>query len=305
MSEQEDIAKVYIGTFAARDDVYNAWSGSHWYLKREPLTPEVIIRAFKTKIGVGAYTQTPDGKTHVAAVDFDSEDGWQRARALRDVMDSHGAFAYIEPSRRGAHLFSVLDRQLPPRIVRRAMRGFLAEALIPDDDPKVEIRPGFDNIKPDGFGAALRMPTMPHPKTGKRYPLCGPDDQPLGANLADILLRVEWASFRAFEEMAAKTPPKVSSLDASYRLPQADWPTDPDATASGLLMSLWGVRRASPGRSTNCPAHDDVMASLSILPDDQRAVCHAPGCLLNNNERGRGTNELRRLAPSANVAPAG
>jgi hypothetical protein len=168
MGTDEVVAGFYISTFAARDDAYNAWSGEHWYCRREPLTPEVIVDAFRRNVGVGAYMQRPDGLTHVCAIDFDTDDGWQRARALRDVMDAHRAFAYIEPSRRGAHLYSVLEDPIPARTIRRALRGFLAEALIDDQDPKVEIRPSHDEIKVDGFGSPIRMPTMPHPKTGKR-----------------------------------------------------------------------------------------------------------------------------------------
>lgn len=295
MTEQEVIADYYISTFAARSDDYVRWAGT-WMRAGEPLTGQKVIEAFATKVGVSGYMMTTANTTHVCAVDFDSDDGWDLARRLRDVMDSHNAFSYIEPSRRGAHLWSVLDRQLPARTVRRALRGFLAEALIAET-PKVEIRPGHDEIKPDGYGSPLRLPTMPHPKTGKRYPLCGPDDKPLGGTLYDILMKIEWADTGAFEAMAAKTPMKVTELDASYRPPKPKWPDGPSESASALLMALWGVQRAAAGRSIRCPAHDDKMPSLSILVDDTRVICKSPGCLLNNNDHGRGTAELRKLAP--------
>jgi len=294
-SEQENIASVYIGYFAARDDAYNAWSGEHWFCKREPLTPAVVVDAFRRNLGIGAYMQRPDGLTHVCAVDFDTDDGWQRARVLRDVMDGHGAFAYIEPSRRGAHLYSVLDDAIPARTVRRALRGFLGEALIDDRDPKVELRPSHDEIKPEGFGSPIRMPTMPHPKTGKRYPLCGPDDRPLGAKLSDILLRIEWASAAAFIEMAAKVPIDPALLDRAYRRPTVLRPEDPPDSVSLVLGHFWGTQ-AVPGRTIRCPLHDDRSASLSVLADDQRAICKSPSCDLNNGDHGVGPGQLRRLA---------
>lgn len=291
----EVVADYYVKNFAARSDDYVAW-GDTWHRVGAPLTGAKIVEAFRTHAPISAYLQTPDNLTHVCAVDFDSDDGWELARRLRDVMDSHNAFAYIEPSRRGAHLWSVLDRQIPAKTVRRALRGFLGEALIAEG-PKVELRPSHDEIKPDGFGSPIRMPTSYHPKTGIRYPLCGPDDKPLGKYLADILMRIEWADSNAFREMAAKTPLKVRELDASYFPPKARWPEDLNESASDLLMALWGVQRAAPGRSVRCPAHDDKMPSLSISHDDQRVFCKAPGCELNNDERGRGTHELRRMAP--------
>lgn len=295
MTEQETIAEYYVSTFAARSDDYVRWHGT-WMRAAEPLTGRKVIEAFESKIGVSGYMMTTDNLTHVCAVDFDSDDGWDLARRLRDVMDSHHAFAYTEPSRRGAHLWSVLDRQIPARTVRRALRGFLAEALIAEG-PKVELRPSHDEIKPDGYGSPIRMPTMPHPKTGKRYPLCGPDDKPLGGTLYDILMRIEWADSKAFEAMAAKTPLRVAELDDSYRPPKPKWPEGPPESASALLMALWSVQRAFPGHSIRCPAHDDKMPSLSILADDTRVICKAPGCILNNDDHGRGTAELHKLAP--------
>lgn len=295
MNQHEVIADYYISTFAARSDDYVRWAGT-WMRAAEPFTGQRVIEAFASKVGVSGYMLTTNNLTHVCAIDFDTDDGWDLARRLRDVMDSHNAFSYVEPSRRGAHLWSVLDRQIPARTVRRALRGFLAEALIPEG-PKIELRPSHDEIKPDGFGSPIRLPTMPHPKTGKRYPLCGPDDQPLGSTLADILMRIEWADASAFEAMAAKTPLPITALDDSYRPPKTKWPDGPEESASALLMELWGVRRAAPGRSSKCPAHDDQMPSLSVLPDDTRVICKSPGCLLNNGDHGRGTAELRKLAP--------
>ena len=63
-------------------------------------------------------------------------------------------------------------------------------------------------------------------------------------------------------------------------------------------MSLWGMSRVNVGKANRCPAHGpDRHPSLSVLPDDRRVICRSPGCILNNDDRGRGTYELRQLAP--------
>ena len=175
------------------------------------------------------------------------------------------------------------------------MRGFLGAALIAES-PKIELRPAHDEIKPNGYGAPIRLPTTHHPKTGRRYPLCGPYLQPLGTDLADIILGVVWTDADLLREMASKTPPKVSELGDDYRPPQRRW-TEESGSASEILMRLWGVARATPGRTVKCPAHPDDVPSLSVAYDDQRAWCHSPGCLLDNDGRGRGTYELQTLAP--------
>ena len=66
-----------------------------------------------------------------------------------------------------------------------------------------------------------------------------------------------------------------------------------------MLRDLWGVENARPGKAVRCPAHDDRNPSLSILRDDKRVICKTPGCILNNDDHGRGTYELTRLAPGA------
>lgn len=291
----EQAAEVYAATFAARTDAYNGWLGDHWGCVREPLTADVVLRGIRDQQPVGAYLITPANATHVAAIDFDADDGWALAVALRAAMMDRGVLqVYIEPSRRGAHLWCVLDEVLAARTVRRALRGFLAAALIPEG-PKVEIRPIGDEIKPDGFGSPLRMPTMPHPKTGQRYPLCGPYLRPLG-NLESMMRDVCLADADAFRDMASRTPPSRSELGSDYFPPRPQY-RDEGGSVSEILLTLWGVPRAVPGREIRCPAHDDQSPSLSILHDDQRVLCHSVGCLLNNDGHGRGINELRRLAP--------
>lgn len=50
-----------------------------------------------------------------------------------------------------------------------------------------------------------------------------------------------------------------------------------DGSVTAALAARYGLA-ARPGRSVRCPVHDDRHASLSILRDDRRAICHAPTC---------------------------
>ncbi|HEY3333993.1 MAG TPA: hypothetical protein VGK16_02055 [Candidatus Limnocylindrales bacterium] len=53
-----------------------------------------------------------------------------------------------------------------------------------------------------------------------------------------------------------------------------------DTGSVSEALAARGVPHASPGRTVRCiaPGHDDRHASLSILRDDRRAVCHAGSC---------------------------
>jgi hypothetical protein len=65
-------------------------------------------------------------------------------------------------------------------------------------------------------------------------------------------------------------------------------------TVSEVLHRALGLV-VSPGTSVRCPFHDDRHASLSVLRDDERAICHAPACELHVNGVGMGSIELGRF----------
>ncbi len=305
------VATVYAATFPARDDVYSRWTDQGWRPVREPLTGEVILAGLTgTGPSISGYMIAPGSVSHVLAYDFDTDNGFEQAFQLALFMEKEGLPAYVETSRRGAHLWCVMDQVKPAVAIRAAARGLLQAADLPDQDEHIEIRPGSDRVDAEwhthvsgavvgtGLGHALRLPLMPHPKTGKTGRMLHPNGSRLGATMAEILLTMEWASADSLVEWGSRwRRPPLTHLPPEYHNPH-DFPED-TSTASEILRELWGVHNARPGASVRCPAHEDKMPSLSILRDDRRAICKAGHCVLNNNDHGRGTYELRKLAPVA------
>jgi hypothetical protein len=311
--DQLHVAAYYPFLFAARQDVYSAWGDKGWRPVREPLTGEVVLAGLSGKgPSISGYMIAPGSTSHVLAYDFDTDDGLAQAYQLARHMSGDGLPCYVETSRRGAHLWCILERTLPAVAIRAAARGLLQGAGLPSEDDHIEIRPGSDHVDAEwhphvrdavvgtGLGHALRLPLMPHPKTGKRGRIMHADATPMAGTLADIILEMDWASTDRLLLWAERyQPPPVSSIPPKWAKPHEPYPED-DSTASEILRQLWGVPNAVPGRSVKCPAHEDKMPSLSILRDDRRVICKAGHCTLNNNDHGRGTYELRKLAPSAN-----
>lgn len=297
MYDQSSVALYYVHLFPARNDVYSRWTPQGWRPLREPLTPQVALDGL-TGHGpsISGYMIAPPGVSHTAAIDFDTDDGMQQAFRLVRLMASDEMPAYVESSRRGAHVWMNFTEVLSAKVIRHAIRGLLQAIDLDAHDPKIELRPGTDTVADDGLGHALRLPLMPHPKTGKRHQFYDSQGQPVGRTLADILLNVEAIPAAKMSGWAERyKPPPVTHIPREHRTPQRPFPED-DSVASEILRELWGVENAWPGRSVRCPAHEDTMPSLSILRDDRRAICKAPHCILNNNDRGRGTYELRQLA---------
>lgn len=241
----------------------------------------------------------PGSVSHILAIDFDTDTGQTDAFALAREMDVAGVPAYVETSRRGAHLWVILDRVLPAKTIRKASRAFLAAALLPTDDKRIELRPGSDTIEDDGLGHALRMPLMPHPKTGQRGVLYDASGEAMPTRMSEVILAWELAPAGVIEKWAERWRPKIDRVPKELRNPRKPYPED-EASASQLLMDLWGCPPVTAGgKEVRCPAHPDSNASLYVFPDDRRAKCHSSVCVLNNNDRGRGTYELRKYAPGA------
>ena len=307
------VGTYYAALFPARSDVYSAWVPEvGWRPVREPLTAAVVLDGL-TRQGpaISGFMIAPGSMTHSLAIDFDTPDGLEQGFETARAMAGAGLPAYIETSRRGSHLWAILDRLGTAKAARRAMRAFLATALTDPEDVHIEIRPGSDTVEAewathvkgavygDGLGHALRLPFMPHPKTGVVPQFMDATGRVLGPTIAAALLEVELGDAGIVEEWSKKWSPvtKPSDLTKEYKDPHNYGPDAfENASASQILRDLWGADRAVPGRSIRCPAHDDKVASLSILRDDRRVICKSPSCILNNGDRGRGTFELTSLA---------
>ena len=131
VSDTEQAAGLYISTFSGRSDAYSIWSGEQWVATRKPLTPEVVIKAFTTKVPVSAYVLSPDSTTHLAMLDIDREYGMALGRKVAATLNGLGGIGYLEASRRGCHFWILMDATRPAVLIRRALRGLIAEAKLP------------------------------------------------------------------------------------------------------------------------------------------------------------------------------
>lgn len=306
----ESVLNVYRALFAARTDVYSHWTSDGWRPVRAEMTPEIVGNALAKKgPSISGYMIAPGDVTHIAAYDLDLDNGLDLGRQLAQHLQSIGIRSFVEPSRRGCHLWLPLEEVTPAIQIRAAMCQWAVDAGMPEDPegkskvhPKIELRPATDRIGQDGLGHCIRMPLMPHPVTGKRGYLEHPDGTSLGKSLPDILLEAFTYTITPAQiaDAAMRWVPLVTKVPPEYRSPRAPREDD-DASASEILRTLWGVHDAQPGRVFSCPAkayhsHGDIHKGFSILADDKRAICHKNGCILSNDLRGRGTWELRTMA---------
>lgn len=316
MAFNASVLDVYRHFFAARLDVYSHYLAGKdpahpigWRPVRSEMTVEIIAAALaKQGPAISGYMIAPGDKTHVVALDFDLDDGMTMGRSVMNAMRSEGAAGYLEGSRRGCHLWAVFERVTSAKAARAALNHWLDIANMPKDPaspskfhPKIELRPATDHVGEDGLGHCLRMPLMPHPATGQRFRMESTNGD-LGNKLSDILLEIELVPHHVVENAAMRWVPVITTIPPGVFRNVRPPREEDKSSASEILSTLWGLPEARPGRVFSCPAkeyhsHGDIHKGLSILPDDKRAMCHKPGCVLHNDGKGRGTWELRTMAP--------
>ena len=305
----------YLSAFAARHDAYVKDSRAHI---DSPLDLEVAYAALRGKFSVSGYMarwveakalhpRMPDKRyclTHIGAIDFDMENGFDLARAVRTTVKSRGVGSLLVESRRGAHLWFTtvahdtaddsITGMAPADIIRRALLGALALTGI--DDPKAEVFP--KKSRSDWGVGALRMPLMKHPKNGQRYPAYSHIDDTTIDRVGPLIKEMEaiqvvsfFPSFVDLADLAPKKMPYPAPRGPRRRKPKARPGDNPTVTQ---LLSDLGAH-FDPGRSVRCPFHDDRHASLQIAKDDERIWCKNGECEAYNEGRGIGSIELARL----------
>lgn len=288
----DDVAEVYLATFTPQRDRYQAWRPDfgRWDPVKTragdamPLIAERFLEARSRGIPLGTYwTGAP---SHVAALDFDAHDGWEQLRAVQRAFGDAGLPAYGERSRRGGHLWLVLATRLPAIALLHGCRAAVQQAGLDDADPKIEFRPADDRVHE--WGSAMRLPMLPHQRTGDVSPLVDVDGRVLHERIAGMLLEIQLGHAEKMLSLAERLrwPADEGVFGPSRAIPHRSGNSpiarfNANVGVSAVLAREWGVSNARPGRAVRCPAHDDRNPSLSIAKDDSRAWCHSPGCELH------------------------
>lgn len=297
------VLSLYGGEFAANPEGYVLDSSHH---RSEPVTPELLEWAFLNGHSISGYMAVvadDQVTTTVGAIDLD-EGTVKDGGAIRDVLKAQAIPSLLVESRRGCHLWtfhhgdgthgSEKYMPVPAGVVRSALRN--AATLAGYEGPKVEVFPKASQ-SPWGVGA-LRMPLMPHPKTGEKYPAYDMDGVKIEKTL-DLVNAISsmTAPYKAVYALSGVETAPVPYPTALGPYRRSDGRTD-DAPSVVDLLAEMGVL-VNGKRAVRCPWHSDQHASLSIAPDGQRVWCKSPSCPVYNGGRGLGSFALRAMLSKA------
>jgi hypothetical protein len=295
-----DLVVAYAATFIPRDDMYplQLENGRYISIQRQ-LYPELIAAHLKGFITIGAYALNRDSITKWVCLDADDQLRWNKLIGLAQTLNGEGITPYLEPSRRGGHLW-LFTPSLSGTDARRFGKQLLADYKL--DKLRIELYPKQDKLV-TGPGSFVRLPLGKHRLTNKYYPFITIDGLPLKSPTAATpsirdQIKVLTNPIRVPKDFingfVARSPlPKTHSPTPKFEIaatPDVPKPQKPpkkrrgryEAKPSERIKATMSVQEfvsryidLDDQLRGHCPFHEDQIKSFSINPDHNFWHCFA------------------------------
>lgn len=158
------LVAAYSATFIPRFDVYPIQLPNGTYVSvKKHLNMQIIEAHLKGAITIGAYALDENSNAKWICCDADTDKDWEGLVDLACDLRDERVQGYLEPSRRGGHLWLFLE-SMPGRDARR----FGRQLLRLHEFSTVELYPKQDELK-TGPGSLVRLPLGCHKRSKRRY----------------------------------------------------------------------------------------------------------------------------------------
>lgn len=283
--ELSPAAGILARKFIQRWDMYPKQLDDGRYVsKHEPLHVDLLFAHLRGEITLGTYLL--DGESRGRFVVFDADDApdWRRLQALANVLVEQKTVSYLEPSRRGGHLWLFFDKLLPGEAIRAFGTGLLSYFKIAG----LELYPKQEVLS-TGPGSLIRLPFGVHRKSGRRYGFYYPDGTSLAPTIReqiDVLSAPQTVSNDVLEYfMRYVSPVDISrpqnandAVRAVEKKLNAQLPlSERIKTAITVRQFVLRYVELSPSGLGLCPFHDDHNPSFSVNDKENYWHCFA-GC---------------------------
>jgi hypothetical protein len=149
----------YIKTFIPRFDCYSVQnSDGHYTAIKQQLTIEQVERHLRGNLTIGAYALNAHHQAKWICLDADEEQEWDGLCSIAQQFAELDMMTYLEPSRRGGHLWMFIE-PLPGKDVRRFAKHLLTLYHLEG----TEVYPKQDELR-TGAGSLVRLPLGFHRK---------------------------------------------------------------------------------------------------------------------------------------------
>ncbi len=271
------LARAYAATFIPRRDMYPVQrpDGSYVTLKRK-LSLDLIAAHLQGAVTLGTYALDARSMARWICLDADDDTQWQGVYRLAVDLGWQGVPSYMEPSRRGGHLWLFME-PTPGAEARRFGKQLLAERGL----EAVELYPKQDELK-TGPGSLVRLPLGVHLKTGKRYYFVTLDGQPLAPTIREqawLLANPDRVSPAFVHEVIARIPDEPTVPEPILATSDAAGEQLSDRIKNALSVYDYVSRYVEldeRGRG-HCPFHPDNHKSFSVNSEKNYWHCFS-GC---------------------------
>lgn len=283
--ELSPIAEVLARRFVQRWDMYPKQLDNGRYMSvHEPLHVGLLFEHLRGEITLGTYLLDAKSRGRFIVFDADHAPGWRRLQALANALVEQGTIAYLEPSRRGGHLWLFFDKPIPGEDVRSFGTGLLRYFKIDG----IELYPK-QGVITTGPGSLIRLPFGVHQKSGRRYGFYYPDGMliaPAVRQQIHVLSSPQVVPGEVLEFFMRYVPPvDTSTLQNANDAPRAvKQVQDTKSPVSERIKAAISVREfvlryveLSPSGLGLCPFHDDHNPSFSVNDKENYWHCFA-GC---------------------------
>lgn len=276
-----DLLVAYAQVFLPRLDRYplQSQNGSYYAVQQE-ITVDILRQHVKGQITLGAYALNQQSQAKWICFDADDEAEWQGLFSLAHDLSGEHIPTYLEPSRRGGHLWLFFCQLVSGQDARR----FAKHLLVEHDLISVEVYPKQDTLR-TGPGSLVRLPLGIHRKDNHRYHLVDLNGQPIAPTIRDQLQmlaspeRVPPAFVDLILALAPEPKPLPSppSFEGKTIRITGDEVSDRIKNRISVYDFVSQFVQLDRGGRGLCPFHDDHKESFSV--DRERNYWHCfAGC---------------------------
>lgn len=274
------LVQAYSETFIPRRDMYPLQLPHGRYISvKEPLQPELVAQHLLGTLTLGAYALDQEDRAKWLCFDADDAPAWAQLRRLARELAQQDEPAYLEPSRRGGHLWLFLP-PMAGQDARRLGRSYLQQYGL----ETLELFPKQDRLV-TGPGSFVRLPLGIHQKTRRRYHFITLDGDPLAPTVRQqvaLLANPARLSQALINDVLARVPPDPAAAPSPTF-------TSRDEDVAGATLAERLKNRISVYEFVSayvaldergvglCPFHDDHHKSFGVNREGNYWHCWA-GC---------------------------
>jgi hypothetical protein len=283
--ELSPIAEILARKFIQRWDMYPQQLDNGRYVSRhETLNISLLFAHLRGEITLGTYLLDAKSRGRFLVLDADDTPSWRQLKGLASVLLEQGATSYLEPSRRGGHLWLFFDKPQAGEDVRAFGTGLLSYFGVTG----IEVYPKQPTLV-TGPGSLIRLPFGVHRITGQRYGFYHPDGTPIAPTIREqiyVLSAPQIVSKEALEFFISYAPPASTpapqnandTVRMDTKAPEANLPVS-ERIKAAITVREFVLRyvELSPSGLGLCPFHDDHNPSFSVNDKENFWHCFA-GC---------------------------